>query len=540
MGHLGWRTEMIEHSLARIKYSARYYRASFNHTFPPFPKMLDARLRQCKVLPRISTDIPPLTKCSSDSSSCSSSPTTRSITPGTTPSTSDHRFFFHVLCMHDFESPDPDHLSFLKDEVLTIVKQEHSGWWAAMRSERDKVGWIPSSFVQPLDRSRIVQSDEESWSYESSIDHPLSAGYDPWVPVREDCKFQLVTPTDLVPYHFFDERSRDHNCEYSMNLSCSEQFSDMGDIRVPSTPAGESPLPHCPQRPFLSELEASQLTRPASPAFLRTALRRRSRPYDASPPFLTAPVNSDDGLSELTSGFESEKSFTSHAHESAATSQDIFHSARHNQRVSHIKSLELTIWDPHSLAKQLCVLMHALYATIRKNDCLNWMSSRRNTEVTGLRRFFDTHEHVASWVQLSVADTEMTRQADVLDFWIRVAEACQTLGNFDSFCAIVLVLAGSVALPSLESAWARCAYQPIFATLRNLVDASNKFHRLEDAMDAARGPCVPFVRKYLYRIKELQVDRSGNRISSFAADTNSTTACITCYVINLRLTSLKS
>lgn len=97
-----------------------------------------------------------------------------------------------VLCMFDFESPDSDQLSFNKDEVLTVIKQEESGWWAAMRSDGDRIGWIPSSFVEPLPE---VDEALEYQQYTSCIldDHRepgiyYSDGDELWVPVFEDVK----------------------------------------------------------------------------------------------------------------------------------------------------------------------------------------------------------------------------------------------------------------------------------------------------------------------------------------------------------------
>ncbi|GLB35754.1 putative guanine nucleotide exchange factor for Ras-like GTPases; N-terminal motif containing protein [Lyophyllum shimeji] len=55
-----------------------------------------------------------------------------------------------VLCMYDFRSDDPDHLSFYKNEILDIVRQEESGWWAAIRKDKDRVGWIPQAFVERI------------------------------------------------------------------------------------------------------------------------------------------------------------------------------------------------------------------------------------------------------------------------------------------------------------------------------------------------------------------------------------------------------
>ena len=51
----------------------------------------------------------------------------------------------YALCLHDYFSDDPTHLSFSRNEVLEIIAQEDTGWWAAMRPGEDKVGWISRS-----------------------------------------------------------------------------------------------------------------------------------------------------------------------------------------------------------------------------------------------------------------------------------------------------------------------------------------------------------------------------------------------------------
>lgn len=48
----------------------------------------------------------------------------------------------YALCLHDYLSDDPTHLPFTRNEILEIVAQENTGWWAAMRPGEDTVGWI--------------------------------------------------------------------------------------------------------------------------------------------------------------------------------------------------------------------------------------------------------------------------------------------------------------------------------------------------------------------------------------------------------------
>jgi son of sevenless len=54
-----------------------------------------------------------------------------------------------VLCLHDYTSDDPTHLSFSRNEILEIVQQEDSGWWAALRLPENHIGWISRSVVSP-------------------------------------------------------------------------------------------------------------------------------------------------------------------------------------------------------------------------------------------------------------------------------------------------------------------------------------------------------------------------------------------------------
>lgn len=77
--------------------------------------------------------------------------------------------------MFDFESDDPDHLSFTRNEILTVVKMEESGWWAAMRPEGDRLGWIPSSFVERLTETAVEEPDKEdihTWIHSHEENNP--------------------------------------------------------------------------------------------------------------------------------------------------------------------------------------------------------------------------------------------------------------------------------------------------------------------------------------------------------------------------------
>lgn len=94
-----------------------------------------------------------------------------------------------VLCMYDFRSDDSDHLSFYKNEILDIVKQEDTGWWAAIRKDGDMIGWIPQAFVTPIsdemaEKLRGTRKELRGYEYEAEQLY-ISAPIQPIPPLYE-------------------------------------------------------------------------------------------------------------------------------------------------------------------------------------------------------------------------------------------------------------------------------------------------------------------------------------------------------------------
>ncbi|RDB29470.1 Cell division control protein 25 [Hypsizygus marmoreus] len=105
-----------------------------------------------------------------------------------------------VLCMYDFHSKDPDHLSFKKNEILAIVRQEETGWWAALRydSNADQIGWVPKDFVKPIpdeiaDKLRNMLPELRGYEYEAEQLY-LSAPTQPMPPI-----YSPTEPSPLPP-----------------------------------------------------------------------------------------------------------------------------------------------------------------------------------------------------------------------------------------------------------------------------------------------------------------------------------------------------
>ena len=79
--------------------------------------------------------------------------------------------------------------------------------------------------------------------------------------------------------------------------------------------------------------------------------------------------------------------------------------------------------DPTTVAEHLSLYEHALYCKIRPQECLEWIKTRAGEPVANLLTFCSLHDKLAAWVKQSVLWTEnLGHRADLLDFWIKVAE----------------------------------------------------------------------------------------------------------------------
>jgi son of sevenless-like protein len=92
-----------------------------------------------------------------------------------------------VIGLYDFVASDPDGLSFRKQEILEIVRQDESGWWGAVRGDGSEIGWIPAKFVRALSDDaahRVFEIRERTRIPEFSAD-PESARSTPPLSSRQ-------------------------------------------------------------------------------------------------------------------------------------------------------------------------------------------------------------------------------------------------------------------------------------------------------------------------------------------------------------------
>ncbi|KAI0690763.1 ras guanine nucleotide exchange factor domain-containing protein [Cytidiella melzeri] len=175
---------------------------------------------------------------------------------------------------------------------------------------------------------------------------------------------------------------------------------------------------------------------------------------------------------------------------------------------------ELLRLDPATIATNLCLYEHALYAKVRPQECLNWVKTRTGDPVANLSAFCALHDKVAAWVKQTVLWSEnVGSRADLLDFWIKVAEKSRTMRNFNSMSAIVTALSSTV-IQRLHLTWAYVGKASHLAPLNQLNDPAGSFSAYRQAQHATDTPCVPFIGMYLTDILHINDQYHDSSVST--------------------------
>ncbi|KAG8788344.1 hypothetical protein FRC15_004927 [Serendipita sp. 397] len=121
------------------------------------------------------------------------------------------------LCCFDFDTVEADQFSFKKNDILTIVHKEPTGWWAALANGR--FGWVPAAYLQPVPATQTNRPSGDAAllsSSPSSLASPLStSGIEHDLPV-------------------YTEEDESYSPEVDLYQQASSEYTDGPSTPVPS------------------------------------------------------------------------------------------------------------------------------------------------------------------------------------------------------------------------------------------------------------------------------------------------------------------
>ncbi|KAF6754307.1 ras guanine nucleotide exchange factor domain-containing protein [Ephemerocybe angulata] len=163
--------------------------------------------------------------------------------------------------------------------------------------------------------------------------------------------------------------------------------------------------------------------------------------------------------------------------------------------------------EPSVLADQLTLYEYHLYDKITPRECLAYIRKQSGPDVENLAAFCSTYDKLGTWVKSSILNTQtLTKRAQVIDYWIKVAERCRANSNYASMSSIISAVS-SVVITRLTFTWTHTGRKAQLDALLKHNEPSGGFAGYRSLLRHVEDvtTCVPFITMYLsdlIRIRE--------------------------------------
>lgn len=177
---------------------------------------------------------------------------------------------------------------------------------------------------------------------------------------------------------------------------------------------------------------------------------------------------------------------------------------KENNLLKHWKngeaSLSIMDFDPMELARQFTVKESRIFCSILPEELLDteWMKKSGSLAVN-VRAMSTLSTDLAHLVSDSILQLEEPKKrAVVIKHWIKIANQCLELNNYDSLMAIICSLNSSM-ISRLKRTWEVISQKTktTLEFLRGIVDVSRNYSVLRHRIQNHVPPCLPFVGTYL-------------------------------------------
>lgn len=157
-------------------------------------------------------------------------------------------------------------------------------------------------------------------------------------------------------------------------------------------------------------------------------------------------------------------------------------------------------FDPLELARQITIKESSIFCSILPEELLatEWMK-RSGSLAVNVRAMSTLSTDLANLVADSILQLEETKKRAVLiKQWVKIANKCVELKNYDSLMAIICSL-NSSTISRLKKTWDMVSQKTkaILEELKKIVDVSRNYVVLRQRLQSHVPPCLPFVGIYL-------------------------------------------
>lgn len=171
-------------------------------------------------------------------------------------------------------------------------------------------------------------------------------------------------------------------------------------------------------------------------------------------------------------------------------------------------------FDPLELARQFTIKESRIFCSILPEELLatEWMKKSGSMAVN-VRAMSTLSTDLANLVADSILQLEdPKKRAAVIKQWVKIANKCLELANYDSLIAIICALNTS-NIVRLERTWGSVSSKTkaLLEQLKGIVDVSRNYAVLRQRLRNHVPPCLPFVGTYLTDLTFVDVGNQTTR-----------------------------
>ncbi|KAK5632544.1 hypothetical protein RRF57_008258 [Xylaria bambusicola] len=157
-------------------------------------------------------------------------------------------------------------------------------------------------------------------------------------------------------------------------------------------------------------------------------------------------------------------------------------------------------FDPLELARQITLKQMSIFSSIKPDELLGsqWMKNG-GVDSPNVKAMSGLSNDLSNLVADTILQySEVKKRAAMIKQWIKIANQCLELNNYDGLMAIVCSLNSSV-ISRLRKTWDIISpkRRELFRTLQTIVEPANNHRVLRARLQGHVPPCLPFLGMFL-------------------------------------------
>ncbi|KAI8384366.1 uncharacterized protein BYT42DRAFT_562259 [Radiomyces spectabilis] len=178
-----------------------------------------------------------------------------------------------------------------------------------------------------------------------------------------------------------------------------------------------------------------------------------------------------------------------------------------------LSQVNVNDFDPLELARQLTLMENSLFCQIEPYEMIGQEFTKQadSSRSIHVKAMIQRSNQVTGWVSDSVLrESDPKKRAQAIKFWIKVADHCLQLSNYNTLMAIRSAL-DSTSIARLKKTWDHISakYKAMIDPIYRATDSQRNFAEYRNRLKNAMAPCLPFLGIYLTDITFID-DGNGN------------------------------